>query len=73
MPPDREAQVWPIICAGCADPDPSPEREADRADEQAAGFLAFAQTATRAQAIVIVIVIVSRAGEEKDDGRGAQG
>jgi hypothetical protein len=51
MPPDREAQVWPIICAGCADPDPSPEREADRADEQAAGFLAFAQTATRAQAI----------------------
>ncbi|HXL18947.1 MAG TPA: hypothetical protein VN961_15650, partial [Streptosporangiaceae bacterium] len=50
MPPDHEAQVWPIICAGCTDPDPSPEREADRAGEQA-GFLALAQTATRAQAI----------------------
>jgi hypothetical protein len=51
IPPGREAGVWPVISAGCDDPDPVPEREADREGGQAAGFLALAQTVTRAQAV----------------------
>jgi hypothetical protein len=51
IPPDHGAGVWLVISAACDDPDPVPKREADREGGQAAGFLALAQTVTRAQAV----------------------
>jgi hypothetical protein len=48
---DHDAEVWSVIEVSCQDPDPVPEREAERMAEEDERFMSLALNTVRAQAV----------------------